>query len=118
MNKRQKKKLYKQETGKNPPKKMKYSGKSYHRAINKPWGGKKPTVNCSWDSEKLKEIATQFTKAWAGTRVTIEKAADALIKLFSGMGDVACNVVYALTSGLIVYFYTNVIGVWSCRFNE
>ena len=27
------------------------------------------------------------------------------------MGDVACNVVYALTSGLIVYFYTNVIGV-------
>ena len=84
--KRQKKKLYKQETGKNPPKKMKYSGKSYHRAINKPWGGKKPTVNCSWDSEKLKEIAAQFTKAWAGTRVTIEKAADALIKLFSGIG--------------------------------
>lgn len=37
MNKRQKKKLYKQEIGKNPPKKMKYSGKSYHRAINKPW---------------------------------------------------------------------------------
>lgn len=36
MNKRQKKKLYKQEIGKNPPKKMKYSGKSYHRAINKP----------------------------------------------------------------------------------
>lgn len=47
MNKRQKKKLYKQETGKNPPKKMKYSGKSYHRAINKPWGGKKTTVNYS-----------------------------------------------------------------------
>lgn len=86
MNKRQKKKLYKQETGKNPPKKMKYSGKSYHRAINKPWGGKKPTVNCSWDSEKLKEIAAQFTKAWDGTRVTIKKAADALIKLFSGIG--------------------------------
>lgn len=59
MNKRQKKKLYKQEIGKNPPKKMKYSGKSYHRAINKPWGGKKTTVNCSWDCEKLKEIATQ-----------------------------------------------------------
>lgn len=86
MNKRQKKKLYKQETGKNPPKKMKYSGKSYHRAIKKPWGGKKTTVNYSWDSEKLKEIAAQFTKAWAGTRVTIEKAADALIKLFSGIG--------------------------------
>ena len=28
MNKRQKKKLYKQEIGKNPPKKMKYSGKA------------------------------------------------------------------------------------------
>ena len=86
MNKRQKKKLYKQETGKNPPKKMKYSGKSYHRAINKPWGGKKTTVNYSWDCEKLKEIVTQFTKAWAGNRVTIKKAADALIKLFAGIG--------------------------------
>ena len=32
-------------------------------------------------------------------------------KIAYGMGDVACNVVYALTSGLIVYFYTNVIGV-------
>lgn len=39
-------------------------------------------------------------------------------KIAYGMGDVACNVVYALTSGLIVYFYTNVIGVWGCRFNE
>lgn len=39
-------------------------------------------------------------------------------KIAYGMGDAACNVVYALTSGLIVYFYTNVIGVWSCRFNE
>ena len=26
-------------------------------------------------------------------------------KIAYGMGDVACNVVYALTSGLIVYFY-------------
>lgn len=86
MNKRQKKKLYKQEIGKNPPKKMKYSGKSYHRAINKPWGGKKTTVNYSWDCEKLKEIVTQFTKAWAGNGVTIRKAADALIKLFAGIG--------------------------------
>lgn len=86
MNKRQKKKLFKQVTGKNPPKKMKYSGKSYHRAINKPWGGKKTTVNYSWDCEKLKEIVTQFTKAWAGNRVTIKKAADALIKLFAGIG--------------------------------
>ena len=27
------------------------------------------------------------------------------------MGDVACNVVFALTSGLITYFYTNVMSV-------
>lgn len=32
-------------------------------------------------------------------------------KVAYGMGDVACNVVFALTSGLIVYFYTNVIGI-------
>lgn len=32
-------------------------------------------------------------------------------KISYGMGDVACNVVFALTSGLIVYFYTNVIGI-------
>ena len=30
---------------------------------------------------------------------------------FSGMGDVACNVVFAITSSLLVYFYTNVAGV-------
>lgn len=27
------------------------------------------------------------------------------------MGDVACNVVFALTSGLVTYFYTNVMSV-------
>ncbi len=27
------------------------------------------------------------------------------------MGDVACNVVFAITSSLLVYFYTNVVGV-------
>lgn len=32
-------------------------------------------------------------------------------KIAYGMGDVACNVVFALTSGLVVYFYTNVVGV-------
>lgn len=32
-------------------------------------------------------------------------------KIAYGMGDVACNVVFALTSGLIVYFYTNVVGI-------
>lgn len=32
-------------------------------------------------------------------------------KISYGMGDVACNVVFALTSGLITYFYTNVMSV-------
>ncbi len=32
-------------------------------------------------------------------------------KIAYGMGDVACNVVFALTSGLVVYFYTNVVGI-------
>lgn len=32
-------------------------------------------------------------------------------KIAYGMGDVACNVVFALTSGLVTYFYTNVIGI-------
>ena len=86
MNKRQKKKLFKQVTGKNPPKKMKYSGKSYHRVINKPWGGRKPIANASWDCEKLKEVVTRFTRAWASSRRPIEKAADTLRKLFSDIG--------------------------------
>ena len=86
MNKRQKKKLFKQVTGKNPPKKMKYSGKSYHRVINKPWGGRKPKVNDSWDCEKLKEAVTQFTRAWASSIRPIEKVADTLRKLFSDIG--------------------------------
>ena len=32
-------------------------------------------------------------------------------KISYGMGDVACNVVFALTSGLITYFYTNVMSI-------
>ncbi len=32
-------------------------------------------------------------------------------KLAYGMGDVACNVVFAITSSLLVYFYTNVVGI-------
>lgn len=32
-------------------------------------------------------------------------------KIAYGMGDVACNVVFAISSGLIVYFYTNVVGI-------
>ena len=35
-----------------------------------------------------------------------------LLEKFSyGMGDVACNIVYALTSSLLIYFYTNVVGI-------
>lgn len=41
----------------------------------------------------------------AGYRTTL------IEKISYGMGDVACNVVFALTSGLVVYFYTNVVGV-------
>jgi len=32
-------------------------------------------------------------------------------KISYGMGDVACNVVFALTSGLVTYFYTNVMSI-------
>lgn len=32
-------------------------------------------------------------------------------KISYGMGDMACNVVFAFTTGLITYFYTNVIGI-------
>lgn len=32
-------------------------------------------------------------------------------KISYGMGDVACNVVFALTSGLATYFYTNVMSI-------
>ena len=32
-------------------------------------------------------------------------------KISYGMGDVACTVVFALTSGLVTYFYTNVMSV-------
>ena len=32
-------------------------------------------------------------------------------KIAYGMGDVACNVVFAITSSLLVYFYTNVMHV-------
>lgn len=30
-------------------------------------------------------------------------------KIAYGAGDVACNVVFALTTSLLLYFYTNVI---------
>lgn len=86
MNKRQKKKLFKQVTGKNPPKKMKYSGKSYHRAINKPWGGRKPTVNASWDSEELKQAVGRISKIFAEAGEKGQKAIESLRNLFVNAG--------------------------------
>ena len=32
-------------------------------------------------------------------------------KIAYGMGDVACNVVFALTTSLLLYFYTNVVQI-------
>lgn len=86
MNKRQKKKLFKQVTGKNPPKKMKYSGKSYHLAINKPWGGRKPTVNASWDSEELKQAVGRISKIFAEAGEKGRKAIESLRNLFVNAG--------------------------------
>lgn len=86
MNKRQKKKLFKQVTGKNPPKKMKYSGKSYHLAINKPWGGRKPTVNASWNSEELKQAVGRISKIFAEAGEKGQKAIESLRNLFVNAG--------------------------------
>lgn len=86
MNKRQKKKLFKQVTGKNPPKKMKYSGKSYHRAINKPWGGRKPTVNASWDSKELRQAVGRISKIFAEAGEKGRKVIESLRNLFVNAG--------------------------------
>lgn len=86
MNKRQKKKLFKQVTGKNPPKKMKYSGKSYHLAINKPWGGRKPTVNASWDSKELRQAVGRISKIFAEDGEKGRKAIESLRNLFTNAG--------------------------------
>lgn len=86
MNKRQKKKLFKQVTGKNPPKKMKYSGKSYHLAINKPWGGRKPTVNASWDSEELRQAVGRISKIFAEVGEKGRKVIESLRNLFVNVG--------------------------------
>ena len=86
MNKRQKKKLFKQVTGKNPPKKMKYSRKSYHLAINKPWGGRKPTVNASWDSKELRQAVGRISKIFAEAGEKGRKAIESLRNLFVNAG--------------------------------
>ena len=86
MNKRQKKKLFKQVTGKNPPKKMKYSGKNYHLAINKPWGGRKPTVIASWDSKELRQAVGRISKIFAEAGEKGRKAIESLRNLFVNAG--------------------------------
>lgn len=46
------------------------------------------------------------------TVVDQEKCKTSIFEKFSyAMGDVACNIVFGLTSGLIVYFYTNVMSI-------
>lgn len=45
------------------------------------------------------------TSAKRGFRTSIAE------KIAYGMGDVACNVTFAFTSGLLVYFYTNVMSI-------
>ena len=58
MNKRQKKKLYKKKTGKNPPKWMGYSGQQYH--IDIAGGSRRPMKN--WrQQEKHEENMKWYT---------------------------------------------------------
>ena len=60
MNKRQKKKLFRKITGQNPPirpRRLSYSGLTYHAVVNKPWGGlaalkKKITVRAVEDCNR------------------------------------------------------------------
>ena len=53
----------------------------------------------------MKETNTAATGSPTNVKTSIFE------KFSYGMGDVACNVVFALTSGLVTYFYTNVIGI-------
>ena len=53
----------------------------------------------------MKETNTAATGSLTNVKTSIFE------KFSYGMGDVACNVVFALTSGLVTYFYTNVIGI-------
>ena len=80
-NKRQKKKLYKKKTGKNPPKQLHYSGKEYHKAIRKPWGGEKPLENYSWESEEVKRAVAKAAKAF-----TVKETVERLKTLFAKIG--------------------------------
>ena len=86
MNKRQKKKLYKKKTGKNPPKQLHYSEKEYHKAISKPWGGEKPPENYSWNSEELKQEVGKISKIFAEAGEKGRKAFESLRNLFANVG--------------------------------
>lgn len=86
MNKRQKKKLYKKKTGKNPPKQLRYSEKEYHKAISKPWGGEKPPENYSWNSEELKQAVGKISKIFAEAGEKGRKVIESLRNLFVNAG--------------------------------
>lgn len=86
MNKRQKKKLYKKKTGKNPPKQLHYSRKEYHKAISKPWGGEKHPENYSWNSEELKQAVEKISKIFAEAREKGQKVFESLRNLFANAG--------------------------------
>ena len=86
MNKRQKKKLYKKKTGKNPPKQLRYSRKEYHKAISKPWGGEKSPENYSWNSEELKQAVGKISKIFAEAGEKGRKAFESLRNLFANAG--------------------------------
>lgn len=90
MNKRQKKKLYKKKTGKNPPKKMRYSKEEYNRAICKPWGGEKLLENYSWDSEEVKRevkrAVEKAAKAFADRGRKLKETVERLKTLFAEIG--------------------------------
>lgn len=90
MNKRQKKKLYKKKTGKNPPKQLRYSEKEYHKAISKPWGGEKPPENYSWNSEEVKRevkrAVAKVAKAFADRGSKLKETVERLKILFAEIG--------------------------------
>ena len=79
MNKRQKKKLYKRKMGKNPPKEMKFFEKNYHEAISKPQNKKTAKYIPGIHQQ-------QILKGWNEFKVTVERAAEALRKLFYAVG--------------------------------
>lgn len=65
---------------------LRYSEKEYHKAISKPWGGKKPPENYSWNSEELKQAVGKISKIFAGVGEKGRKAIESLRNLFVNAG--------------------------------